>query len=116
MTTRAGADSTFDPGLQHERTTLAWERTAIAVMVSGILLARHATQGPVVALSAIGIAQTAFGGALLVWAGWHHDDLHGRLQAGASVIHPWAAKALGRATIAFTTAGLGVAIVIGIWG
>ena len=33
----------FDLALQHERTALAWERTAIAAMVAGVVLARSAT-------------------------------------------------------------------------
>ena len=30
--------TSFHTGLQHERTALAWERTAIAVMVAGLVL------------------------------------------------------------------------------
>jgi hypothetical protein len=58
----------FDPMLQHERTALAWERTAIASMVAGTLLARQAaTLGR--PLGALGVLQVAFGAALLVWTG-----------------------------------------------
>ena len=97
----------FDPLLQHERTALAWERTAIAAMVPGILFARAAVSWHP-ALTVIGFAQVIFGGAVLVWAGYRYDNLHGPLRAGESPIHPTAARVVGAAATAFT--GLATAI------
>ncbi|MFQ5557234.1 MAG: YidH family protein [Acidimicrobiales bacterium] len=100
----------FDVGLQHERTALAWERTAIATIVAGVVLARYAaTSGPV-ALAAIGLAQTAFGAVLLVWSGWHYDELHGRLRRGDDVVHPGMARAVGGATVLFSGGALVLAL------
>lgn len=37
--TRPARPTAFDRGLQQERTALAWERTAVAMMVAGTVLA-----------------------------------------------------------------------------
>lgn len=85
----------FDDGLQHERTALAWERTAISLMVAGILLARFTAIDHHVALSAIGLAVTVFGGAVLVWSSAHYEALHGQLRDGDPIVHPTAARTVG---------------------
>ncbi len=104
----------FDPGLQHERTALAWERTAIASMVAGVLMARYAADELHVAVAAFGVAQVIFGAVLLVWSARHYDDLHGPLRSGTSPIHPTAARVVGFGAILFTGAGLTVAALIAI--
>ena len=93
----------FDPMLQHERTALAWERTAVATMVAGTLLARQAASVQPL-LAVVGIVQVLSGGLLLVWAGRHYDALHAPLRAGESPVHPRAARVVGLATVAFTGA------------
>ena len=95
----------FDPMLQHERTALAWERTAIAVMVTGVLFARQATEIHE-SLAVLGIAQVVLGGVVLIWAGWHYDDLHAPLRRGQSPVHPGAARIVGLTTIVFIGAAL----------
>ena len=50
-------DTVFDRGLQHERTALAWERTAIAAMVAGVLLGRYASEALHPTFAVVGIAQ-----------------------------------------------------------
>jgi hypothetical protein len=50
----------------------------------------------------IGFAQVFFGGGLLIWAGYHYDELHGPLRAGESPVHPGATRAVGLVTAAFT--------------
>ena len=104
----------FDPGLQHERTALAWERTAIAGMVGGTLLARYAAAALHPAWASIGIAAVSLAAALLVWAGRHYDDLHGPLRAGENPAHPAAVRLVGLGSITFTAAALGLAIAIAI--
>ncbi len=91
--------------LQHERTALAWERTAIATMVAGLLFSRQATTIHV-SLAALGIAQVVLGGLVLIWAGRHYDDLHAPLRAGQSPVHPDAARLVGLTAIGFTGAAL----------
>jgi uncharacterized membrane protein YidH (DUF202 family) len=100
----------FDVGLQHERTALAWERTSIAMMTAGIVFARFAATNGRFIFSVVGLIQVALGAAVLVWAGAHYEDLHGRLRDGRDVIHPVMAKAVGLATVALT----GIALVVGV--
>jgi putative membrane protein len=103
-------DSVFDEGLQHERTALAWERTAIASMVAGVLLARYATASLHFGFAAVGLAQVVAGGALLLWSARHYNDLHGPLRAGESPIHPTAARVVGLSTICF----IGMAMILSV--
>lgn len=100
----------FDSGLQHERTSLAWERTAISMMVAGLVLSRFAATEAFWLLAAGGMAQVTFGAVLLVWSGVHYEELHGTLRRGADVVHPSATRWIGLATIAGTGAGLIAAI------
>lgn len=91
----------FDSLLQQERTSLAWERTAIATMVAGVLLARTAAVlHPL--LSLFGVLQVVCGSALLVWTGQHYEDLHDHLRAGVSPVFPTGARLVGIATTCFT--------------
>jgi uncharacterized membrane protein YidH (DUF202 family) len=84
----------FDPMLQQERTSLAWERTAIAGMAVGLLMARIGAKVHA-ALGAIGVAVVCLAGALLVWSGKHYEDLHGTLRSGESPARPGMARLLG---------------------
>jgi uncharacterized membrane protein YidH (DUF202 family) len=101
----------FDDVLAHERTALAWERTAISLMVVGILLARFTAADGHAALSAIGLGVTVFGGAVLVWAGAHYEDLHGPLRDGDAIVHPTAARTIGIVTVLTSGAALAFAAV-----
>ncbi len=90
-----------DAGLQAERTTLAGERTAVAVIVVGLLLTRYASEdGAWVAMMA-GLSQTLIGAIFLVWSGHHYVGLHGPITRGTDVVHPTATRALGLASVVF---------------
>ena len=102
----------FDQGLQHERTALAWERTAIAAMVAGVLMARYASESLHVGFAAVGMAQVVFGAVILLWAARHYDDLHGPLRRGQSPVHPTAARVMGIGSIVFSAAATALAAVI----
>jgi len=102
----------FDPGLQHERTSLAWERTAIASMVAGVLLARYAAESVHYLFALVGIAQVVVGAALLLWSGQHYENLHGRLRAGETPVHPTAARIVGFGSVIFTGLATMLALII----
>lgn len=99
----------FDPMLQHERTALAWERTAIATMVAGVLLARYASEIHVT-MAVVGVLQVVTGAVLLLWTGIHYEELHGPLRRGENPARRSVAVAVGAGTVLFT----GVALVAGV--
>ena len=105
-----GPPEVFDTALQQERTTLAWERTAIALMVAATLLARYAAEDGMwsVAVAAFGFA--IGGGALLLWAGVHYDDLHVTLREGHEVDHYRLVTVVGLAAGAVTSTSLILAV------
>jgi uncharacterized membrane protein YidH (DUF202 family) len=104
--------TSFDTGLQHERTALAWERTAIATMVAGLVLSRFAAIHEYWLAAGTGLLQTAFGAVLLVWTGVHYEDLHGPLRAGDDVVHPTAARIVGLVAVSTIGVALVTAIVV----
>jgi uncharacterized membrane protein YidH (DUF202 family) len=106
--------TSFDPGLQHERTALAWERTAIAVMIAGLVFGRFAAVHEFWMFAAIGLLQTAFGAGLLVWTGVRYEDLHGPLRQGVDIVHPRATRLVGIVTV--TTIGLGLVLALVVTG
>ena len=99
-------------GLQHERTSLAWERTAIAMMVAGVVLARYAASSVHFTLGFVGVLQTFSGGVLLAWAGRHDDDLHNPALPASAVPQVRLTSLIGLLTVIFTSASLGLAILI----
>ena len=107
----ARPETIFDKGVQHERTALAWERTAIAAMVAGAVLARYAATHDHFVLGALGVVWVVFGGGVLFWSGWHYEDLHGPLRAGQSPTHVTASRVMGMATVLF----VGVALVLAVY-
>lgn len=105
-------ESVFDPGLQQERTSLAWERTAVSMMIAGVLLARYAAQDAHPALVLPGVGMVLMGSGVLVWAGVHYEALHDLLRTGDSVTHPAAARVVGLATVAFTVTAFVLALLV----
>lgn len=103
-------DTVFDPLFQHERTALAWERTAISGMVVGSLMTRVGVEVHV-ALGAVGLAQVCASAALLIWAGRHYEELHGTLRSGDSPAHPSAAALVGIGTTAATVLATVLAVI-----
>ncbi|NOX29776.1 MAG: DUF202 domain-containing protein [Actinobacteria bacterium] len=101
----------IDNGLQHERTALAWERTAISMMVMGVLVTRFASQEQVWLIAVAGLIQTIVAAAFLVWTGQHYEDLHGRLTDGTNIISPTATRIVGVITVVFIGVAFGLAVV-----
>jgi uncharacterized membrane protein YidH (DUF202 family) len=80
-------DRVFDPAVQHERTALAWERTAVAQMVGGALLFNHAINANATWAEILGLLVAATGAITLLWSARRYEDLHGTLRSGTDVTH-----------------------------
>ena len=75
----------FDPGLQRERTAMAWSRTGLAVLVNALIVLRagaHANRSFILALGFLLLAAAA--GAVACGAWRAH-----RLADGADATTPW---------------------------
>ena len=102
----------IDRGLQHERTALAWERTAIAMMVAGVLIARYAAVELHPAAGLLGIAETVGGGLLFYWAGAHDRELHDPTEPASAVPRVELTRVVGLSTVAFCGVATIVAVII----
>ncbi|WP_256104689.1 DUF202 domain-containing protein [Streptomyces sp. ODS05-4] len=94
-----GAEAARDPGLQPERTKLAWRRTTLSATVAAVLAARQcAADGPGDPAGLLGAALT-----LLVWAAFL-AVAHRRMRALAAhrppALSPRAAAAAALCTVA----------------
>jgi uncharacterized membrane protein YidH (DUF202 family) len=93
-----------DRGVQHERTALAWERTAFSGLVVGLLLMRRAAETHLL-FGALGAAST-LGAATMLVSGWRRYE-RSRLGVGPSAmtVGPTAMLAVGVGTT--LTCGIG---------
>ncbi|MFG2297456.1 DUF202 domain-containing protein [Streptomyces sp. NPDC048603] len=90
-----------DPGLQPERTRLAWRRTTLTCSIAAVLALRQALRGPVSAAEIAGVAFIA-----LVWLAFL-AVAHGRIRELASARPPGLAP---RRALAATAATLVLAV------
>ena len=61
-----------DPGVQPERTGLAWRRTALSMLLNGALLVRSAVQAQSVALRCVS-ALVVMGALFMYAVSWYRD-------------------------------------------
>jgi len=102
--------NSFDPPLPHERTSLAWERTGLATIIAGGLLARTAATNAHYLLGVFGVLWVAVGGVVIFWAEFRYDALHGPLREGENPVHPSMVRFVGVATVSFI--GFALALIV----
>ena len=103
----------FSRELQQERTALAWDRTAVAMIVGGALFVRAGQPPYHEVRHAPGLVAIVFGATLIVLASRRYDAMRRRLDAGHAATSPRLVLATGLFTVAFAVAALGLVIVGG---
>ncbi|GLY24491.1 DUF202 domain-containing protein [Micromonospora sp. NBRC 101691] len=88
---------TVDPGLQPERTRLAWRRTALALTVVTVLAVRLAADGGVAGTLVAGLAVLTWGAALTLC--WRRGTGTGRAPTGGLPVPLAALVAAGYALL-----------------
>lgn len=101
-----------DLRLQHERTTLSSDRTAVAMIVAGSVFL-HAGKGPLHSPRHVpGVVAIAFRAMLLAHAYRRYERLRTSVATGTGSATPWLLRLVGVATLLFSLASL-VLIVAG---
>lgn len=77
----------FDPGLQPERTLLAWRRTCLALGVGSAVAARFAAPQAGALAAALGLCGVVLALAAYLAAGRRHRRAHDALTAGRALAH-----------------------------
>lgn len=98
MTGQPATSSGRDPGLQPERTRLAWRRTTLSCTVVALLAGRQALHG-----GATGSALIALSLSALAWLGFlrvAHRRVTGMEPARPRPLSPWGALTAAACTIA----------------
>ncbi|HSJ43365.1 MAG TPA: DUF202 domain-containing protein [Euzebyales bacterium] len=100
-------------GLQHERTALAWNRTALAMIVAGALYLRAGGGGEFhPARHVPGALLMGLGAAVLVGLVGRHRRLATRAKGADVAVPAWVPRVIAAVTVLFSLASL-VLIVFG---
>jgi uncharacterized membrane protein YidH (DUF202 family) len=103
-------DTPWDPGLQLERTTLAWLRTTLAFIVGGIVVLRVIAHRNIV-LASVGMALILPLAGFITWLSWRrHQRSEHRLRADAPL--PDGVLPAAVATLGVLVGCVGVAFVL----
>ncbi|MFC4036070.1 DUF202 domain-containing protein [Streptomyces polygonati] len=101
-----GVETDRDPGLQPERTRLAWRRTTLSCAVTALLAVRQAlrTDGGPLTASALCLVVLAF--VVFLWLAHRRiQRLGAEAVGGPPVLPSWAAVSVAGCTVAFAVFG-----------
>lgn len=106
--TAPGALPPWDDGLQNERTTLAWTRTAMSLLVTGALLARQTERSTLAVgvLALTGVTSTA----MLIGGERRYCGRSHRLRHGDPVVS--SRQLMATAVLVMTFSAFGAAMIL----
>ena len=81
-------DYVFDAAVQHERTALAWERTAVALIVAGALMLKHGVDVGAAWAEVLGLLTVTSAAFILLWASNRYESLHRALRSSSDITYP----------------------------
>jgi len=107
-------DGMRDPGLQAERTALAWSRTALAVLANALLVLRSGWVSERITITAFGFVLLLAAAAIYLHGAWRRRELLTAYRAvapragvmGAAAVIALAACAIGLASVVVTSIDL----------
>lgn len=105
-----GFDQVHDPGLQQERTVLAWDRTALALMVASGLLARVVVQRSLGVVTVIPAAGLILGLLVLILDRPRYLARRRRAQRGGVMTATGLVTTVGIATVVLGVTALAVVV------
>lgn len=97
-----------DPGLQAERTALAWNRTGLLVLINAALALRSGWESEETAITFLAIALLAAASAWIIYGAWRRHSLVSRQDRSS----PSAVGIAAAAAIALCACVVGVASMI----
>jgi uncharacterized membrane protein YidH (DUF202 family) len=101
----SASDSPFDPGLQPERTLLAWRRTCLALTVASAVVVRFAGESMGASAALLGVAGVATAAAAYIRAARRYRRAHEGLTHNSELPIDGLALALMTLTLLLICAG-----------
>ncbi|WP_159910954.1 DUF202 domain-containing protein [Pantoea sp. 18069] len=101
-----------DPGLQAERTALAWSRTGLAMLVNALLALRAGWTGREAPITALGLVLLLASGAIIFYGAWRRRQL----LSGQAALAPSAHAVMAVAVVTLLACAVAIASVQSLTG